>query len=147
MGIWQHFLATVRTRACFLSLAQSKLGLCSANHRPGYWSNLPCDWPSTASAYSEQETENEPWSHQTGSACSIDQWSTKDHFHVYNFAPAFPKFLYCGRACQALPHETKFSTLQWRHDGHDSVSNHQPHDCLLNCLFRHRSKKICTNGQ
>ena len=31
--------------------------------------------------------------------------------------------------------------LQWRHDGHDSVSNHQPHDCLLNRLFRHRSKK------
>ena len=23
----------------------------------------------------------------------------------------------------------------------DSVSNHQPHDCLLNLLFRHRSKK------
>ena len=32
--------------------------------------------------------------------------------------------------------------LQWRHNGHDSVSNHQPHDCLLNRLFRHRSKKI-----
>ena len=47
---------------CFLSLAQSKLRLCSANHRPGYWSNLPCDWLSTAWAYSEQETENGPWS-------------------------------------------------------------------------------------
>ena len=33
-------------------------------------------------------------------------------------------------------------TLQWRHDGRDGVSNHQPHDCLLNRLFRHRSKKI-----
>ena len=22
--------------------------------------------------------------------------------------------------------------LQWRHNGHDGVSNHQPHDCLLN---------------
>ena len=31
--------------------------------------------------------------------------------------------------------------LQWRHNGHDSVSNHQPHDCLLNRLFRRRSKK------
>ena len=37
-----------------------KLRLCSANHRSGYWSNLPCDWPSTAWAYSEQETENGP---------------------------------------------------------------------------------------
>ena len=32
-------------------------------------------------------------------------------------------------------------SLQWRHDGHDGVSNHQPHECLLNRLFRHRSKK------
>ena len=35
-------------RARFLSLARSKLRLCLANHRPGYWSNLPCDWPNTA---------------------------------------------------------------------------------------------------
>ena len=33
------------------------------------------------------------------------------------------------------------TTLQWCHNGHDSVSNHQPHDCLLNRLFRRRSKK------
>ena len=26
----------------------------------------------------------------------------------------------------------EWETLQWRHNGHDSVSNHQPHDCLLN---------------
>ena len=32
-------------------------------------------------------------------------------------------------------------TLRWRHNGRDSVSNHQPHDCLLNRLFRRRSKK------
>ena len=31
--------------------------------------------------------------------------------------------------------------LQWRHNGRDRVSNHQPHDCLLNHLFRRRSKK------
>ena len=30
-------------------------------------------------------------------------------------------------------------SLRWRHNGCDSVSNHQPHDCLL--LFRRRSKK------
>ena len=33
------------------------------------------------------------------------------------------------------------STLQWRYNGRDSVTNHQPHDCLLNRLFRCRSKK------
>ena len=31
--------------------------------------------------------------------------------------------------------------LQWRHNGHDGVSNHQPHHCLFNRLFRRRSKK------
>ena len=33
------------------------------------------------------------------------------------------------------------SSLQWRHDRRDSVSNHQPRDCLFNHLFRRRSKK------
>ena len=33
------------------------------------------------------------------------------------------------------------SSLRWRHNDHDGVSNHQPHGCLLNRLFRRRSKK------
>ena len=33
------------------------------------------------------------------------------------------------------------TTLQWRHNDHDGGSNQQPHDCLLNRLFRRRSKK------
>ena len=33
------------------------------------------------------------------------------------------------------------TSLQWRHNERDRVSNHQPHDCLLNRLFRCRSKK------
>ena len=32
-------------------------------------------------------------------------------------------------------------TLRWRHNGHDSVTNRQPYDCLLNRLFRYWSKK------
>ena len=31
--------------------------------------------------------------------------------------------------------------LERRHNGCDGVSNHQPHHCLLNRLFRRRSKK------
>ena len=31
--------------------------------------------------------------------------------------------------------------LYWRHNGRDSVSNHQPHECLLNRSFSRRSKK------
>ena len=36
---------------------------------------------------------------------------------------------------------SRSGSLRWRHNGGDSVSNHQPHDCLLNRLFRRRSKK------
>ena len=32
-------------------------------------------------------------------------------------------------------------SLQWRHNECNSVSNHQPHDCLFNWLCRCRSKK------
>ena len=32
-------------------------------------------------------------------------------------------------------------SLQWRHNGPDSISNHQPHDCLHNRVFRRRSKE------
>ena len=48
------------TRARFLFLAGSKLRLCSANHRAGYFSNLACDWLSIVWAYSQQETQNGP---------------------------------------------------------------------------------------
>ena len=32
-------------------------------------------------------------------------------------------------------------SLHWRHNGRDSFSNHKPHECLRNRLFRRRSKK------
>ena len=64
----------IRTR--FLSLARSKLRLCSANHKPGYWSNLPCDWLSTVWANSEQEKENRPssWFYPTGAVIAYRNW-------------------------------------------------------------------------
>ena len=63
------------TRARFLSLTRSKLRLCSANHRTGYFSNLACDWLSIVWAYSEQETEIGPrsqWFHQETYCVSIE---------------------------------------------------------------------------
>ena len=36
---------------------------------------------------------------------------------------------------------TQIRSSHWRHNDHDGVSNHQPHGCLLNRLFRRRSKK------
>ena len=44
---------------------------------------------------------------------------------------------------------TTVSPLRWRHNGHDGVSNHQPHDCLLNRLFRdiwNKTSKPCATG-
>ena len=50
--------------------------------------------------------------------------------------------------CNA-PAKTQWNTsviitlqLQWRHNERNGVSNHQPQDCSINCLFRRRSKKI-----
>ena len=51
--------------------------------------------------------------------CFRSEW---DGHHCYSTTP-------CG------------ATLQWRHNEHDGVSNHQPDNCLLNRLFRRRSKK------
>ena len=33
------------------------------------------------------------------------------------------------------------ATIQWRNNGRDSISNHQPDDCLLNCLFKVQIKR------
>ena len=38
-------------------------------------------------------------------------------------------------------HKKCTTAIQWRHNGRDCVSNHQPPDCLLSRLFRRRSKK------
>ena len=49
---------------------------------------------------------------------------------------SFQFLLYCMRC--SVKH---FKSLQWPRNGHDGISNHQPHDCFLNRLFRRRSKK------
>ena len=36
----------------------------------------------------------------------------------------------CCKSANFLNH-----ALQWRHNECSGISNHQPHDCLLNCLF------------
>ena len=45
----------------------------------------------------------------------------------------------CSRQNFHIPYP--LSASHWRHNDHDGVSNHQPHGCLLNRLFRRRSKK------
>ena len=48
------------------------------------------------------------------------------HLHIY----------FCWQSSNPL-----LFSIQWCHNGHDNVSNHQLHDYLLNRLFRTRSKK------
>ena len=46
--------------------------------------------------------------------------------------------------CPLVKHSIAFEIViafHWSHNGSDCVSNHQPYDCLLNHLFRRRSKK------
>ena len=58
LNILRNFF--VMFRAPFLPLAHSKLRLCSASHRAGYFSNMACDWLSIVWTSSEPEAENRP---------------------------------------------------------------------------------------
>ena len=42
--------------------------------------------------------------------------------------------------------DPRINSLHRRHNERGGVSNDQPHDCLLNCLFRRRSKKTSKLG-
>ena len=46
-----------------------------------------------------------------------------------------------GSSNTACPTENIIALL-WHYNGRGSIWNHQPHDCLLNLLFRRTSKKI-----
>ena len=61
----------------------------------------------------------------------------------------FKSIFFNESLCISIQISLKFVPLVWRHNGRDGVSNHQPHDCLLNPSFRHRSKKtskLCVTG-
>ena len=72
---------------------------------------------------------------------------TKRHLPRCEFVLMAPEKLYSLWSARAIypyylkgqNYAGKTTSLQWRHEGHESVSNH---DCLLNRLFRRRSKKI-----
>ena len=45
-----------------------------------------------------------------------------------------------------LQTSNNLSTLKWRHNGRDSISNHQPCDCLLSRLIRLRVTGLCVGN-
>ena len=62
---------------------------------------------------------------------------------LVTFALSPPSHNTCARVVQSL------GSLQWRHNGLNGISNHQPHHCLLNRLFRRKSNKtskLCVTG-
>ena len=71
--------------------------------------------------------------------CNFCLWDKKKqwvhswciNFYLFNVLPGSICCLVWSHAC----------SLRWRHNGRDSVSNHQPRHCLLSLLFRRRSKK------
>ena len=67
------------------------------------------------------------------------QWSKPDGYRKISQCTTTTKHSKTKTVCIFLG--IYCSSLQWRHNGSDGVSNHQPHHCLLNRLFRRRSKK------
>ena len=66
----------------------------------------------------------------------ITRFLNKHRIHDIRYSKAHFALTLCLPLCTST-----YQTLHWRHNGHDDVSNHQPHDCLLNRLLRRRSKK------
>ena len=54
-------------------------------------------------------------------------------FETYEYT--YIIYIWCHTSCLHT------NSLEWHHNGRDGVSNHQPSQCLLNHLFRRRSKK------
>ena len=64
------------------------------------------------------------------------------HQSSFAFSAKRTKNAVMTSSCQAWSRRSGISlTLRWRHNGRDGTSNHQPRDCLLNSLFRRRSKQ------
>ena len=76
----------------------------------------------------------------------VDAWKYLPLKHKSHTFHSFWREMKQGR-CQQKRHEIPDHTLcpspslQWRHNGRDGIRNHEPRHCLLNRLFRHRSKK------
>ena len=74
-----------------------------------------------------------------GTVTKAEQDSRQNNINMV-FSGSFSKVVgHICMPCSVKRHRS--STLQWLHNDHDGVSNHQPHGCLLNHLFRRRSKK------
>ena len=63
---------------------------------------------------------------------TIFEWHPKEPRRLQHWEKCIPWQITCT---------TTSTPLRWRHNDHAGVSNHQPPGCLLNRLFRRKSKK------
>ena len=79
--------------------------------------------------------------------CEIIHYNDKEIFwHITEWMRHWGRYVsYCHIMVWIIQARTQSRSsvkpLLWRHNGRDGVSNHQPHDCLLNHSFRRRSKQ------
>ena len=114
-------------------------------------------WYGAAPLWPEHIPQNTCKSHSKGRPWVLDIWSCELRTWTWIWTWKVCIWQQNKYKHQALQHGTKryvlcretstkalsapLATLQWRHNEHDGVSNHQPHNCLLNRLLRLRSKK------
>ena len=123
-------------RARFLSLAWSKLRLYSANHRPGYFSNRPCDWPSKAWVYSEQETENGLWPLATTVLTLLSDTGphvSDMYMWILSIYGIGKIYFYCWHPLPHKLHAMMKSTIQIINSYKNKYEI--PLDCLINFLY------------
>ena len=123
-------ISVVCTGACAIIYVRVKLYsnmfYCTDTEITSRW-QIFCHWDRTFGAVSDKNFAKTTFPVQ--STASSFSWA---HWAPYNKAMLY-KWSCTGFY---LP-----VSLQWRYNVCDGVSNHQPHDCLLNRLFRRRSKK------
>ena len=69
-----------------------------------------------------------------------DETTVKEFASIDKNVPTSKDISKCRPFCSGL-NMLILWTLEWRHNGCDGVWNDQPYECLLNRLFRPRSKK------
>ena len=82
------------------------------------------------------------WSMPRSRICSSSKPYTMSRYSGQVRLPSLSEsWMACWPAASSSFSNLQAESLKWRNNGRAGVSNHQPHDCLLNCLFRRRSKK------
>ena len=95
-------------------------------------------------SYNRNHLYREIWSRYINRDLALSLIIEHSSFYIRDDAYCFQVVRHNYITARYSPRPSDCPPLQWRHNGHDSVSNNQPHDCLLNNLFRRRPKKTST---